>query len=224
MSENRIIHILIAKDQKPLASYSENTGDFIEMCENMLSKVEKESSVAINLGNGYSIFYINENDITFLLMANSLFPKATAIGCIESIKKEFQSKFIGRDFNSEQINGLNEDFKDVLQAKFELFNENTEVTSEAIANLKEEMIRMKDEVIEASGLLKQRGDIMDSVSEKAQNLVESSENLRTGAKRVKKAEKKKKVLVCLGISLALLIIIYLIICIVCGSLTFQCGS
>ena len=224
MSENRIIHILIAKDQKPLASYSENTGDFIEMCENMLSKVEKESSAAINLGNGYSIFYINENEITFLLMANSLFPKATAIGCIESIKKEFQSKFIGRDFNSEQIYGLNEDFNDVLQAKFEFFNENTEVTSEAIANLKEEMLRMKDEVIEASGLLNQRGGIMDSVSEKAQSLVESSENLRARANQVKKAEKKKKILVSLGISLALLIIIYLIICIVCGSLTFQCGS
>ena len=224
MSENRIINILIAKDQKPLASYSENTGDFILMCENMLSKVEKESSAAINLGNGYSIFYINENDITFLLMANSLFPKATAIGCIESIKKEFQSKFIGRDFNSEQNNGLNEDFKDVLQAKFEFFNENTEVTSEAIANLKEEMLRMKDEVIEASGLLNQRGGIMESVSEKAQSLVESSENFRARANQVKKAEKKKKILVCLGISLALLIIIYLIICIVCGSLTFQCGS
>ena len=223
MSENRIIYILIAKDQKPLASYSEYTGDFILMCENMLSKVKKESSAAINLGNGYSIFYLNENDITFLLMANSLFPKATAVGCIESIKKEFQSTFIGRDFNSEQNNGLNEDFKDVLQAKFEFFNENTEVTSEDIAKLKEENLRMEDKIIEASCLLKQRGDIME-ISEKAQTMVESSANLRTGAKRVKKAEKKKKILVCLGISLALLIIIYLIICIVCGSLTFQCGS
>ena len=76
MSENKIINILIAKGTLPLAGYTENRGDFVQICESMLSKVEKDNSAAINLGTGYSIFYINENDITFLLMANSTFPKA----------------------------------------------------------------------------------------------------------------------------------------------------
>ena len=223
MSENRIIFILIAKDKKPLAGYSEHTGDFVQTCESMLSKVNKESSAAINLGNGYSIFYINENDITFLLMANSLFPKATAIGCIESIKKEFQSTFIGRDFVSEQEYGLDEDFKEKLKMKYEFFNENTEVSSEAVANLKVEMMKMKDEVIEASGLLNQRGGTMDTMAIKAESLATSSESLRKGAKHVKKTEKKKKIYACVGIAVLVLLIIYIISCLVCGSFTFQCS-
>ena len=223
MSENKIINILIAKDKKPLAGYSEHTGDFVQTCENMLSNVKKESSAAINLGNGYSVFYINENEITFLLMANSLFPKATAIGCIESIKKEFQSTFIGRDFESEQEYGLDEDFKEKLKMKYEFFNENTEVSSEAVANLKVEMMRMKDEVIEASGLLNQRGGTMDTMAIKAESLAQSSESMKKGAIIVKKKEKRKKLLTCIGIGLAVLLILYIIICLVCGSFTFQCS-
>ena len=223
MSENKIINILIAKGKKPLAGYSEHTGDFVQTCENMLSKVKKESSAAINLGNGYSVFYINENEITFLLMANSLFPKATAIGCIESIKKEFQSTFIGRDFESEQEYGLDEDFKEKLKMKYEFFNENTEVSSEAVANLKVEMMRMKDEVIEASGLLNQRGGTMDTMAIKAESLAQSSESMKKGAIIVKKKEKRKKLLTCIGIGLAVLLILYIIICLVCGSFAFQCS-
>ena len=223
MSENKIINILIAKGKKPLAGYSEHTGDFVQTCESMLSKVKKESSAAIILGNGYTIFYINENDITFLLMANSLFPKATAIGCIESIKKEFQSAFIGRDFESEQEYGLDEDFKEKLKMKYEFFNENTEVSSEAVANLKVEMMKMKDEVIQASGLLNERGGNMDNMAKKAESLASSSVSMVKGAKHVKKVENRKKIYICIGIILAVLIIGYLIACLFCGSFTFQCS-
>ena len=222
MTENKIINILIAKDTKPLTGYSEHTGDFIQTCENMLSKVKKESSAAINLGSGYSIFYINENEITYLVMANSLFPKATAIGCIESIKKEFQSTFIGRDFQSEQEYGLDEDFKEKLKMKYEFFNENTEVSSEAVGNLKVEMMKMKDEVIEASGLLNQRAGTMDSMAMKAESLASSSENMRKAAKHVKRFERRKKIYMCIAIILVLLLIIYIITIFACGSFTFQC--
>ena len=223
MSENKIIYILIAKDQTPLAGYSELTGDFIQTCENMLTNVKKESSAAISLGNGFTIFYINENNITYLIMTGSLFPKSTAIGCIESIKKEFQSTFIGRDFSSETDYGLNEDFKDKLQMKYQFFNENTDVSSETVQNLKSEMIRMKDEVLQASGLLNQRGNEINSMTVKAESLAIGSEDFKKRATQLKKKEKKKKLYLYIGLSLAILLIIYFIICSICQNFTFNCS-
>ena len=223
MSENKIINILIAKDKKPLAGYSEHTGDFVQTCESMLSKVKKESSAAISLENGYTIFYINENDITFLLMANSLFPKSTAIGCIESIKKEFQSTYIGRDFDNELEYGLNEDFKEKLKMKYQFFNENTDVSSETVQNLKSEMMRMKDEVLQASGLLNQRQEEINNMTEKAESLAISSDEHKKGATYVKKKEKSKKIYLIIGLILLILIIIYFLICMACQSFTFQCS-
>ena len=222
MSENKIINILIAKYKTPLASYSELTGDFVQICENMLSNVKKDSSAAINLGTGFTIFYINENDITYMIMAGSLYPKSTAIGCIESIKKEFQSTYIGRDFDNELEYGLNDDFKEKLKMKYQFFNENTDVSSETVQNLKSEMIRMKDEVLQASGLLNQREEEINNMNQKAESLAMSSNDYKKGATLVKKKQSKKVYLI-LGLILLALIIIYFIICMACQSLTFQCS-
>ena len=222
MSENKIINILIAKYKTPLASYSELTGDFVQICENMLSNVKKDSSAAINLGTGFTIFYINENDITYMIMAGSLYPKSTAIGCIESIKKEFQSTYIGRDFDNELEYGLNDDFKEKLKMKYQFFNENTDVSSETVQNLKSEMMRMKDEVLQASGLLNQREEEINNMNQKAESLAMSSNDYKKGATLVKKKQSKKVYLI-LGLILLALIIIYFIICMACQSLTFQCS-
>ena len=223
MSENKIINILVAKDKMPLAGYSELTGDFVQICENMLSNVKKDSSAAINLGTGFTIFYINENDITFMIMTGSLYPKSTAIGCIESIKKEFQSTYIGRDFDNELEYGLNEDFKEKLKMKYQFFNENTDVSSETVQNLKSEMMRMKDEVLQASGLLNQRQEEINNMTEKAESLAISSDEHKKGATFVKKKEKSKKIYLIIGLILLILIIIYLLICMACQSFTFQCS-
>ena len=223
MSENKIINILIAKDKMPLAGYSELTGDFVQICENMLSNVKKDSSAAINLGTGFTIFYINENDITFMIMTGSLYPKSTAIGCIESIKKEFQSTYIGRDFDNELEYGLNEDFKEKLKMKYQFFNENTDVSSETVQNLKSEMMRMKDEVLQASGLLNQRQEEINNMTEKAESLAISSDEHKKGATYVKKKEKSKKIYLIIGLILLILIIIYFLICMACQSFTFQCS-
>jgi len=222
MSENKMIYILIAKDKTPLCGYSEHTGDFIQTCENMLGKVKKDSSASINLGTGFTIFYINENDITYLIMANSLFPKSTIIGCIESIKKEFQSAFIGRDFDGELEYGLDDDFKEKLKMKYEYYNENTEVSSETIESLKTEMMKMKEEVLEASGLLNQRNEELNRMTVKAQSLALDSESHKKTATQVKKTENKKKIYLYLGLVIIGLLIIYFITCMVCGSFTFDC--
>ena len=222
MAEKKIIYILIAKNQLPLAGYSEHTGEFVQTCENMLPKVKKESSAAINLGTGFIIVYINENDITYMIMAGSLFPKLTAIGCIESIKKEFQSTYIGRDFDSEAEYGLNEEFKDKLEMKYKLFNENTEISSEVVHNLKEEILKMRDEVYEASNLLNQREDEINNMNAKAEALAVESEQLRKGARQVRKSETKKKIYLWLGLGGVGILIIYFIICMACQSFTFQC--
>ena len=54
----------------------------------MINKINSPFAV-LNLNNGYTIFYIIENDISYLFMADLLFPKTTDIGYIENIKKDF---------------------------------------------------------------------------------------------------------------------------------------
>jgi hypothetical protein len=222
MSDGKIIYSLIAKGTKPLVAYSNYTGTFDQVCINYLKNIGPGSSAAVKLDDGYIIFYINENNITFLIMTDSLYPKEAALGCLESIKKEFFQTFdSSRDFERESNFGLNDEFKTKLRMKFDYFNTNKDVSNESLALLKDELNKMKDEVIEASGLLNDRSDKIKVLDEKSDALSRDSNTFYRQSKRVKRSELMKKIKIYAGIGCAILVIIYVLIAIVCSP-TFQC--
>ena len=220
-TEDRIIYSLIAKYDKPLVEYSNFTGTFNEACLNMLKKIENNTSKAIQVGD-YIIFYMNEEGLTFMIMTGKRYPKQAAIGCLESIKREFYSTYQGRDFDGELRYGLNDEFKKKLKMKFEYFNENKDVSDDKLEKLKNEMGKMKDEILEASGLLSERGEKIQVLDEKADILSRDSNTYYIQSKRVKKAELMKKIKYYIGIAVLVLLIIYLIIGFTCG-FGFQCA-
>ena len=213
----KIIYMLIAKGTKPLADYSKFTGDFFKICESIFDKI-KSSFGEINLNNGYNIFYLIENDISYLIMAESLFPKSIAIVCIESIKKEFQSTFMGKNFENEIELGLNKEFQEKLKMKYEYYNENIDLSKEVLQQLKGHV----EEMEQAFNLLNQRKDEIESMNQKAESLALNSGEYLKAAKKVKKAEKKRKIILYIGLCIIILLIVYFIICAICQSFTFQC--
>ena len=124
--EKKLLYILIGSGPKPLASYSIFTGDFIQTCESYLKQVTPKASASVNCGDFY-IYYMNQDNITYLIMTGTTFPKATAIGCLDSLKKELSNSLVGRNFDNILEYGLSEELKQKLQMKFEFFNENTDV-------------------------------------------------------------------------------------------------
>ena len=221
-TDDRIIYSLIAKYDKPLAEYSNFTGTFSQACLNYLKKVENNTSKAIQVDD-FIIFYINENGLTFMIMTGKKYPKQAALGCLESIKREFYSTYEGRDFDGELRFGLNEEFKKKLKLKFEYFNENKEVSDDKLEKLKKEMASMKDEIFEASGLLNDRGEKIKVLDEKADMLSRDSNTYYLQSKRVKRAEFMRKVKLYIALTVVILVIIYIIIGCTCG-FAFQCAS
>ena len=221
--DDKIIYSLIAKHDKPLVEYSNFTGTFNEACLNLLKKIEDNSSKAVKVGD-FIIFYLNENGLTFMIMTGKQYPKTTAIGCLQSIKTEFNSTYEGRDFEGELRYGLDSksEFKEKLRLKFEYFNENKDVADDKIEKLKNEMSKMKDEVVEASGLLNERGKNIEILGEKAETLSRDSGTYYRQSKRVKRAEYMKKIKYYIILAVIVLIIIYIIIGSTCG-FGFQCA-
>ena len=80
---------------------------------------------------------------------------------------------------------------------------------------------MKDSVISASGLLDERGDKLNVIVQKADDLANYSDNFFTTARKVRRAECMKKVRLYIIIGVVLLLIIYVIIGLTC-SWDFKC--
>ena len=222
-TKGKIIYALIAKGVVPLVGYSNFTGTFDQACIKYLQNVKPNSSAAVKLDSDYIFYYLNESNITYLLMTDNLYPKEAALGCLESIKKEFQSSYNENDIDTSSQFALNNGFQTKLRMKFDYFNANTDVSNEAIGRLKDEMSKMKDEVLNASGLIDERGGKVKALGDKSDNLSRDSNSFYRASKRVKRAEMMKRIKLYATIGCVILLIIYIITCFVCGSLVFNCS-
>ena len=222
MSSNSIIYALVGYGEKPLAAYSEFKGTFHKTCQNYLHSVENNSSGGYKLDD-YFIFYLNENGITYLIMTDMKYSKGSALACLESIKKEFESTFPDTDFESAEEFALNKEFKPKLKMKYDYYNENKDVINESTQKLMDEIFKMKDDVINASDLLNERGDKLSEVKDKAGNLAEHSYKYKSAATKVKKSTSRKKIKIIIGIIAAVLVLVFFIIISICGW-KFQCSG
>ena len=220
-NKGKIIYSLVGKGVKPLAGYSNFTGTFDQACINYLKQIGPNSSGVASIDDYYIIF-LNEANITYMVMTDNTYPKEAALGCLESIKKEFQSTYSNTDFESVSNFGLNDQFQSKLRMKFDYFNANQDVSDESIGRLKEQLSQFKDEVLDASGLLNARGEKIKVLDEKADSLSRDSSNFYNQSKRVKRAELMRKFKLYAAIIGVILLIIYIIICFTCKSLIFRC--
>ena len=216
MSEDdkKIIYILIGSGRKPLAGYGQYKGDFIQICENQLGRCKQNQSASINTGD-YKIFYQNENNVTYLLMTMPVYPLSAAVSCIESLKKDLADVLTGRNFNAIGDYGLNNELQEKLKMKMEYYNNNTEIVSDSIQGLKQEMMKFKDEVFKAAESLNERGDLLNEMQNKAKDLESDSYSYKKNTKGVKEAECRKKAcyigVIC-GVVAAIVLIVVLCVC------------
>lgn len=223
MSEQggKIIYSLIAKGIVVLADYSSYTGTFDQTCKSYLQNVKPNTSAAVK-SDDYTIYYINSNNITFLIFTDNLYPKVAAIACLEALKKDFESSSI----NTNDVSGdrcLQDQLKPKIQLKFDYFNEHKESSGEAMDALKEQIQSMHEEILQGSGLLNERSEKLNKLDEKSEHLLGTSNSYYSNSKRVRRSELMKKIKLYGGIACVILLIIYLIICFVCSPL-FDCSK
>ena len=210
----KIIYILIGSGRKPLAGYGQYQGEFIQVCENQLGRCKPNQSACINTGD-YKIFYMNENNVTYLLMTMPIYPLSAAVACIESLKKELAEELGKINLNDVGDYGLNNKLKEKLRLKLEYYNENTDIVSDSLQNLKNKMMEYKDEVLKAAESLNERGEHLNEMQNKASDLENSSFKYRDLAGDVRRKECRKKActigIIC-GVVGAIILIIVLCVC------------
>ena len=220
--DGKIIYALIAYENVILCEYSSFTGAFRETCRPYLSKVQVGGQAAIRLEENESIlYYLNSNNITYLIMTNSSYQTSSAMGCLQSIQKEFEETFpnnYGVKTNSDLC--LNDQFQEKLSLKYNFFNEHPDASSESIGRLTDEMNQYKDDITKASGLLDERSEKLEVLSVKSDQLKGTSNSYYKSSKRVRRAELLKKIKMYALIGCSIFLIIYILTIFICQSFTF----
>ena len=213
MEGEKIIYILIAYGEKPVAGFSPYKGDFIMECEQQLKQCKPNSSAAFVFEN-YKICYQNVDNITYMVMTSKAYPKPATVVCLDSMIKDYREKFISRNVSKLKAHDLDDEFKESLKQKFDYYTENPDIVDQKVQDLKEVMMQYKEEVFKAQDELIQRGELLNKLEDNSENLVNSSFSFKQGAINVRKTECRRKMWYIIVLAVVIIIIVGIIIWIV----------
>ena len=173
MEGEKIIYILIAYGEKPLAGYSPYKGDFIMECEQQLKQCKPNSSAAF-VSDSYKICYQNVDNITYMVMTSKTYPNPATVVCLDSMIKDYREKFISRNLSQLKNHQLDNEFKDSLKQKFDYYTEHSDIVDQKVQDLKEVMMQFKEQVFQAKDDLVQRGEELNKLDAQSETLVQDS--------------------------------------------------
>ena len=208
--DKKILYILIGSGPKPLSGYGQYKGDFIDICEKKLAKIEPNKQAVMKTSE-YKIYYVNNDNINYLIMTTNYYPMPAAIHCLESMVEEFGPDLKERNFESMEDYGLNPEYKSKLKQKFDFYEKNTEVTNDTLDELKNVMIKFKDELVNTAENLNEREERLIDIQGRTSDLLEQSNEYKMRATRVRKKECSKKTYLIIAIIVIILIIVGVII-------------
>ena len=148
-------------------------------------------------------------------MSNQEFPDDVIYCFLEEVFTKFRETFDDFTINKANAFSLNNQFNNVLRNSFYYYNRNPQC-NDAISKLKLQVIEFKKNVFRADELLSERGEMLQEINIKANNLATESETYYKSAKKVKKSTKWKKIALIITIIVVILLLIWLTSSLVCG--------
>lgn len=217
MNSLSIIYALIARGSKIiLTGYSDYTGNFQQICLNVLLQIKKQSKGVINYKDSkllefkHQIYYEDEHDLTYLCLTENV-KKESAFSFLSDLKQKFLGKYPMKTiFNSFSFQ-LNE-FSIEIKPMIRFYEANPDYTKIGLVDLNKENKPIHSNDI--SELLEEK-NIMYLVAIKIPNNQKTVDDFNLPIKNIKKPKKKKGIIKLIGlislISVVLAIILYDII-------------
>jgi vesicle-associated membrane protein 7 len=173
-----IIYSVIALDNNPtpLAEASLAEGNFNMLALKLLTKIKKNTSASYVYENKYIFHYNNENEVTFLCMTDAAFHNRTAYAYLFDIKDKFFDKY-GTSASSLPGYGANREFADIMKGKMQFYNSD-QGSTDKLKTVRENIERTKDIMIENIDKVLARGEKIELLVNKTQQLSDSSVSMR----------------------------------------------
>jgi vesicle-associated membrane protein 7 len=177
-----IIYSLVASGTNILAEYTETKGNFQSIAKQILEKIPGVNTKVSYQHDNYVFHIMVDKGFTFLCMSDREFGNRIPFAFLEDIKNRFQSSY-GEKARDAAPFSLNRDFKRVLQNQMAHFSNAKETDKIEIA--KGKVAEVKDVMIDNIEKVLDRGEKIDLLVHKTEDLSESAHNFRYKSKKLK---------------------------------------
>jgi len=213
-----ILYSVIARGTKILACFASCPGNFNEVSEEVLSKIPPEDEKLTLSHGSYLFHYVCENNIIYMCITDDEFERSRAFLYLSEIKKKFLSTF-GDEAQKAIAYAMNNEFSLVLRNLMKHYSESKDI--DTISRVHSELDELQDIMVRNIDNVLQRGEKVELLINKTENLSSSSVTFRTQSRNLQRSLFWKNVKLYCVIGGIGAVIIYVILAMSCGGLTLS---
>lgn len=214
-----ILYSVVARGTVILAKHATCAGNFDEVTENILAKIPPQPDKLTYSQASYLFHYIWDNNIIYMCITDDEFQKSRAFLYLTEIKRRFL--IIYNDGAQTAVAyAMNTEFGRILANEMKYYCE-TNKDLDILSKVHGELDELKDIMVTNIDNVTMRGERLDLLVNKAENLTANSVTFRKTSRNLARSLFWKNVKIYVIVGAILLVVIYVIVSISCGGLAWQ---
>ncbi|XP_076619229.1 vesicle-associated membrane protein 7 [Colletes latitarsis] len=214
-----ILYSVVARGQTVLAKHATCVGNFEEVTETILAKIPPHNDMLTYSQGAYLYHYICYNNIIYMCITDNEFQKTRAFMYLTEIKKMFLTIY-GDGAQTAVAYAMNTEFSEVLDNQMKYYHESNK-NIDMLSKVHGDIDELKDIMVTNIDTLKMRGERLDLLVCKTENLSANSVTFRKTSRNLARSLFWKNVKIYVIIGTILIVVIYVMVSISCGGLAWQ---
>ena len=176
-----IMFCLVSRGTTILAKYSTIAGNVSEVCDVLLAKISPSDERMSLVAGEYNCHYVNDSGIITMAIADPTFDRAVMFEFLEKVSNSFKIQY-GSRANSAIAYAMNAEFCLVIANEMKRYNDpvKIDVLQNEVKQVKGIMSKNIEELVN-------RGERLDLLVEKTENLDTNSVTFRTRSRSLQRA-------------------------------------
>ncbi|KAH8395386.1 hypothetical protein KR222_009226 [Zaprionus bogoriensis] len=213
-----ILYSVIARGTTVLAKFAECVGNFGEVTDQIMGQISVHNHKMTYTHGDYLIHYTCENKLIYMCITDKEFERSRAFLFLTDIKQKFIQTY-GLQVATAIAYAMNTEFSKVLSNRMVFFSQSPDV--DAMSRVHGQIDELKDIMIKNIDSLRDRGEKLELLVNKTENLSNNSVAFRKASRNLARQMFWKNIRVYFIIGTVIIFIIYVIVSMACGGLLWQ---
>ncbi|XP_050099687.1 vesicle-associated membrane protein 7 [Anopheles aquasalis] len=213
-----IIYSAISRGQTVLAKYADCVGNFTEVAEQIIDRMDENAPKLTYKHGNYLIHLIRDNQIIYMCITDDKFELNRAFAFLMEVKNRFTQMY-GLTVATAIAYAMNTEFSTVLSSLMSSYSDDTH--TDTIGQVKEQIDELRTIMVKNIEGVIGRGERIDRLETAADGLLGSSTSFRQSSRRLSRAMFWRSVRMYVLLAAIVLFMIYVIVSMACGGLLWQ---
>uniref|UniRef100_A0A671L2Z8 Vesicle-associated membrane protein 7 n=1 Tax=Sinocyclocheilus anshuiensis TaxID=1608454 RepID=A0A671L2Z8_9TELE len=176
-----VLFAVVARGSTVLAKHACFSGNFLEVTEQILAKIPSENNRLTYSHGSYLFHYICHERIVYLCITDDEFERSRAFGFLNEVKKRFQTTY-GSRAQTALPYAMNSEFSSTLAAQMK--HHSDPKGSDRLTETQMHVDDLKGIMVRNIDLVAQRGERLELLIDKTENLMDSSVTFKTTSRNL----------------------------------------